>query len=429
MFNIFIKFIKQNKVLYSGLMMSGLSVSVGVLGYLFQILMGRLLDVQDFGLFSSIMGVVGFLNAPINAVCMVIVREISALRIRRDGLSISNYYIKVNFFTLCLFAILIIICWLNYEKIFYLLKFNSYITFNLFIGIIFFIPFVLINSAFFQGNQQFQFHGAINFLGIVLKLMYCWVFTYFGLGLDGAFGGVLFGILSTWIIGFYLLKNSFYKFSNPVANVESDKAYRPMGLRDFSPLLIASIAIGAMTQLDIVIVGHYFSDPLVGEYAAASILGKAVLYLPSGLIIVLFPMTAELYSDNRRSHHLLLQSLGATFLMCLAVAFIYYFFSEELIRFFYGHRYSEAGHLLRWYGFAILPMALLLVIENYLMAKGEILFTWLLLFIAPIEILTMIYLHSDLLDVILILGLSGLVSLFLGLGILLYRNKISFKLL
>ena len=48
------------------------------------------------------------------------------------------------------------------------------------------------------------------------------------------------------------------------------------------PVIVANISFAIMTQADMVLVNYHFSSEIAGEYAAASILGKAVLYLRVG---------------------------------------------------------------------------------------------------------------------------------------------------
>jgi O-antigen/teichoic acid export membrane protein len=65
----------------------------------------------------------------------------------------------------------------------------------------------------------------------------------------------------------------------------------------------------------------------------------------------------------------------------------YWLFGEWLIDRLYGRAYAGASVLLRWYGFAILPMALVMVAEYFLIAKGRVLFAWVFLGMAPLQVL------------------------------------------
>jgi O-antigen/teichoic acid export membrane protein len=173
-----------------------------------------------------------------------------------------------------------------------------------------------------------------------------------------------------------------------------------------------------MTQLDMVLVNYYFPSEQAGLYAAASVLGKAVLYLPGGLVIALFPMVAENHTKGEASARLFIQVTVVTASLIGLAALVYWWLGPWLITLLYGQAYAGAGELLSWYGLAILPMALVMVAENFLIAKGRVLFAWLFLGIAPLQLLAIHLWHADLLNVIVILGTSGAVLMALGFGTL-----------
>jgi O-antigen/teichoic acid export membrane protein len=184
------------------------------------------------------------------------------------------------------------------------------------------------------------------------------------------------------------------------------------------PILIANTAFAAMTQLDMVLVNYYFPPHEAGLYAAASIIGKAVMYLPSGIAMALFPMVAENNARDQSSAHLLLQAVGLTALLCTAGAVFYLLLGEWIIGILYGPSYEGSGEILRIFGFAILPMAMVMVAEYFLMAKGRVLFAYLSAIIAPLELTAIYFWHDSLQSVVIIMGVSGLLLAILGYGML-----------
>ena len=105
-------------------------------------------------------------------------------------------------------------------------------------------------------------------------------------------------------------------------------------------ILCATVAFAAMTQLDMVLVKKYFSPEKAGQYAAAAVLGKTILYLPGGLVLALFPLVAKKQALRSDPTGLLLQSLAATTLVCLTIALGFNLFSRDLIEIFYGPQYA-----------------------------------------------------------------------------------------
>jgi O-antigen/teichoic acid export membrane protein len=114
-----------------------------------------------------------------------------------------------------------------------------------------------------------------------------------------------------------------------------------------------------------------------------------------------------------------LQAVVATLLVCGSAAIFYGLLGPWLVQVFYGQQYAAAGRLLGLYGWAMLPMALVMVAEHFLIAKGRILFAWLFLAVAPLQLLVIHLWHPTLESVILVLGAGGAVMVLLGYGMLL----------
>jgi len=68
-------------------------------------------------------------------------------------------------------------------------------------------------------------------------------------------------------------------------------------------------------------------------------------------------------------------------------------------------------------------MGLVLIAENYLIAQGKVLFAYLFIIIAPIQLIAIYLYHETLLTVVTILGISGFTLLFIGLLILWKLHK------
>jgi O-antigen/teichoic acid export membrane protein len=281
------------------------------------------------------------------------------------------------------------------------------------LGILLFLNFLpIINNAFLQGLQRFAWLSTSSAVAILFKIVLAATLVWWGYGLAGALGGIILTAVATWLITYGAIRRPLRQ--------GRDQPYRSehLSFKGALPVLAANAAFAAMTQLDMVVVNHYFSAHDAGLYAAASVLGKAVLYLPGGIAMALFPMVAENNARDESSAHLLLQAVGLTALLCTVGALAYFVLGEWIIVLFYGEGYRGAGPILRYFGFAILPMALVLVAEHFLIAKGRVLFAYLFVVIAPLQ-LTAIYLwHPTLQAVLVVMGVSGLLLSLIGYGLL-----------
>ncbi|WP_162299648.1 oligosaccharide flippase family protein [Marinospirillum perlucidum] len=391
----------------------------GMLGYIYQILMGRNLSPLEFGAFSAIMAAFMFASSPLGAVMMILSRRVTELSVLCEREKIFQLLKKSYIVFICAAIALFFAGYFFTDKLGIIFKVNDDYVIYAFFALLAANFFFVINNSFFQGLKHFNFLAVTALSSISMKILFSLILIYVGCGIFGAIAGGVVSLIFIVFSGIYLI----YKRINSIpisSNNNNDGNW--LSLNSIIPVLVANVAFAGMTQLDMVIVNHMFSTGSAGVYAAASVLGKAILYIPGGIVLALFPYVAEKHANNLSSNVILIQSLFAAFVCCGFAAMLYWFFSDYLIVFLYGDAYADASKLLAWYGLAIMPMALVLVVEHYLIAKKEVLFTWLFLIFAPVQVLLIYYFSTNLVSVIFIFGASGFALLILGLLLLLKRS-------
>ena len=246
----------------------------------------------------------------------------------------------------------------------------------------------------------------------MFKTIIAIIFVYFGFGVSGALGGVFISTLITLVLTYFILHPTLNKNSTSSPSTTSF-LFKSASLA----VLFANIAFATMTQIDMVLVKYFFSEQDAGLYAAASILGKAAMYLPGGVTMALFPMVAENHAKGTSSSNLMFQAVNITALLSLIGALFYYFFADYIILFLYGAD-KDASIILKYFGFAILPMSLIMVAEYFLIAMGRVLFAYLFILVAPLQAIAIYYYHDTLLNVVTVLFVSGAVLVLVGYGLL-----------
>lgn len=390
------------------------SLLIGILGYLYQVLMGRMLQPAEFALFSAFMAFYAVIGSPLGAINMILSRQASTLSATGQRENLKIFYIDSHKNILACTFILIVVMLLANSWLRDYLKADSFDQILILIALIGASPILTINTAFLQGLQIFWTISISAILGVVFKIGISSVLVYFGYGVDGALIGVLLSIALIWLLGTFSLRININKIS--------ESGYvgcvREVSIRTIYPVMLANIGFIAMTQSDIVFVNYFFEPDVAGTYAAASVFGKAVLYLPGGILMALFPMVSEKHAKNQSSARLMFHAITVTLIICGSAALVYFFFSEEIIGVAYAGKYIEAARILKWYGFAILPMAFVMIAEHFLIAKGRVLFCWIFALILPLEFFAIFHWHQDLLTVLMVMGFFGLLMASLGYGIL-----------
>lgn len=382
----------------SGLVLAG--IMGGILGYAFQIAMGRLLSAADYGRLNALMSLLMILAVPLGTVAMVITRRFAEYRVSGDWLALTSLYWYVHrqvaLFGIAGGVILLVMTPLiqTYTHI------SSPKALLWFIAVLFFSLFPIISHSLLQGMQNFRWLALAglqqNLSKFLLPLL---LVGYFGLGINGSLAGLAATSVLSWWVAFLLARRYL---------VNNARLVVPLATwRSSLPVLLANICFAAMTQLDMTLVNYYFPGELSGNYAAAAVLGKSVLYLPGGIAAALFPMVAENQARGQSSANLFLTAVTLTGLLSAVVAVFFYTFSDPLLALFFGSKYEYAPEVLRYFGFAILPMALVLVAEYFLIAKGRVFFAYLFMIAAPFQIVAIHFYHSSLVQVVAIVAGCG----------------------
>ncbi len=395
----------------SGLMFVS-TLAGGVLGYAFQVFMGRMLSIADYGLFVTFMALLAVIGVPFSALSMIVTRKASAYRAKNQSERIAGIFWWVNK-RLLWAAIVVTLCALPFSPLMRdYFRLDSLVPIWIFLFIIFFLFFSTVNPAILQAQQNFRWLAASGMAIPGFRIILCAALVLAGFKLNGALMGVALALAITWLITFLPLRHAV------ALPTGTRQAGRHLSFKSAIPVLIASLAFTVMTQIDMVLVNHYFDPQQAGIYAAASILGKAVMYLPGAIVMAMFPMVAENDSRKQSSVHLLFNALALTVGLSTAGALFYFFFADGIMSLLYGQKYQPAAELLRYYGFAMLPMALVMVAEYFLIAKGRVIFAYVMMFVIPFVLLAAQAHHGRLMDMVYILGACGWGLALVGFGVI-----------
>lgn len=399
-----------NKFARASIWMIGAGIISGVFGYLFQIAIGRILDPGKYSLFAALMAIVSVFGTLLNTISMVIAKEAAKNVASKNFIKIYRDFWSINIRAIYAGTLLLIFFYIFAHPIKNYLNSQDVLPVYL-LGLILFLVFpVTINNAFLQGVKNFSWLGFGGILASILKVGFPVALYFMGYGFSGVISGVALMYVFSWIFSVFGLRGYI---NSKTIKIKSG-SFLMFDWRAILPIFLANIAFALMTQFDVVLVNHYFAPDVSGLYASASVLGKAILYLPGGLVMALFPFASEGKALGKSGNELLFQALLFTFFLCLSGAIFYFFFSAEVLSLFYGDRYLGASELLKYYGFAILPMSLVMVIEHFLIARGRVLFAYLFALVAPLQLFLTSIFHEALLDVLLIMGGCGVFLIMLG---------------
>lgn len=269
------------------------------------------------------------------------------------------------------------------------------------------------NQGTMQGLQRFGALGGFKVLQAGVKFALGVALVLAGLGLYGAFAGVVIGsaVVLAASTGYLL-----WRLGRPTAETP-DFEYR-RAYRYVVPAAVAGFCLTVPANADVVVVKHFFPPVAAGHYTAASVLGKVLLFLPMGISTALFPKVSADHTADRADHLEALFDRALTYAALVGAggAIVYWFAAEHVLRLAYGAEYVAAAPLVRWYGLAVSAVVLAIVVLNFELARDRTGYVYLFAAGSVLELALVWVFHSSLIQVAQIVMLSNAVLFLIGLA-------------
>lgn len=268
-----------------------------------------------------------------------------------------------------------------------------------------------------QGSENFIAFGFARLALALSRLILLFFLVQARLGLKGAIIALPFGWLVSVFCAFLFLNRSLWAKTNP-----APKSLLREGWKLSFYALLAYLAYMSLTSLDLVWVNQNLNGELAGSYAGLVLLRRIVALLPGAAVTVMFPRVAKLLAKGILPSRILAQTAALILAASGALSFMYFVFSNQIIRIIFGKDYQMASPLLGWMGVAMIGVSLSSIWLNYYLAEKPRNFVILLGIAVALEWTLLNLLPPSLQSAVLAFGVTGWL-LALG-GFLLYALKI-----
>lgn len=165
--------------------------------------------------------------------------------------------------------------------------------------------------------------------------------------------------------------------------------------RQMIVLLLGSLAFASLTNVDVLLAAYFLPGDLAGVYAAAALVGKAVLFLPSALVTVLLPKAASRAAAGLTAQKILLASAAVTTMITLLATGALALVPERLLVWAFGGDFRESTGLLGWFGLAMTAAALVNVYLSVYFAERDVRFPLVVLAAAAAQVVGVSFWHPD----------------------------------
>lgn len=342
-----------NNLAKQGIFLLAATTITNATNFLFNIIIGRLLGPTEYSILIALLSLLVIISVPTQTIQTVITKYSATFKSKEDYEHIS-YLFTESLKRLTFFGMIGFLFFLAASKP--IAKFLNIPTLTpiFVLGLTFGIALVApVGRGILQGLQSFNQFAINSIIEAFLRLLLGIGLVLLGLKASGALAASSISAIIAIFLIFVPLKFLFNKKGKPV-DFNSSEMYNY-----FWPVLITLFCLAALTFMDIIIVKHFFSPKQAGIYAAASQMGRIVLFFPAALSMVMFSKSAELHAQNSETIHILKTTLFFVGALCVVLTIGYFVFPQFIITLIYGSDYLLSAPLMGPFGIAMTLFALI----------------------------------------------------------------------
>ncbi|MBI4991390.1 oligosaccharide flippase family protein [Candidatus Gottesmanbacteria bacterium] len=333
------------------------------INFLFNLAIGRLLGPAKYGDLGALVSSSVLFGVPLGILSLFIIKVVSSYWGKRDKgkiLALQSYLTpKLFFISVAVSVVLLIIT----PTVGQFLNLDSFIPF-----ILIALSFVLsgpatLNRSVLQGVLAFSYTSINGVVEVTLKLIISVILVILNFGLVGA----LLGFLLSGIVG-YLLTVVELKIIFKGVSQEKNSLLSWDIVKTFIPVILASLALTVFLNVDIILVRHFFSGSIAGEYVALSTVSKIIFYGIGPVVSVMFPLISTRVSNGLPYLIPLLGTLVMSLALSALVIFAFFLFPKLIIIILFGSKYFDIVPYLGLFSFFITVYSLNSILTHFLLS-------------------------------------------------------------
>lgn len=339
------------------------STASGLIMYLVHPIVSRIMPESEYGVFTTLLQVVTMMTIPAGGLQPVIAQQQSRAITEHQQRVVASEFRGVMQAMFYIWLVIALVTALFWKQAVAALKIQNPIALaiTLLIGLgSLWMPLV---QGLLQGRQNFLWLGWLYISNGVGRLgAICIIVLIFHGWAAGAMGGVLTGMGALVVVGLWQARD--------VWSIKGTRVEWADWLSRVIPLTLAVGAGNFMLSADMIFTQRYFPAHETGYYAAAGMIGRALVFLTQPLVMVMFPKLARATATGEKSHALEL-TLGTTVFFCGCAALAATILPWLPLRVMYPSNYLVAAPLVPWFAWSFLPLTLAQVMINSLMARAR----------------------------------------------------------
>ncbi len=402
--------VRSSELVRHGLLVLISLTVANVLNYAFYAVVGRMVGVENYGVFSSVIAAVIIFTTPAIIGQTVVAKLAADFRAAGDADGLRGFANAVTRFSLALGGALGVAGIVLAQPVASFLRIADPVIIVLASvalagGIV-----MWLQRGIFQGAGAFGSFGISNLMEGFGKMLFAAIFVTL-YGLRGAFVGLALGLGATAVYNELRIRQ---RFGSASRRFHADPRRIAISA---SATGLAVFAITAMLLFDVILVKHYFNARDAGLYGAAALIGRSFYTVVSFVPTIVLPKASGRVAA-RRSPLPLLFGAGAVTLSCCAIALVLLRIAPATVIIgIAGSKFLDAAPLVFPYGCATAALATANVFAMYKIGLHRFDFVGPLLVVMAGEVASVVLRHRVLADVLqtIVIGHA------LGLAVVVWR--------
>jgi O-antigen/teichoic acid export membrane protein len=380
-----------------------------LLSLLYHFFMVRFLPPIDYGHLNTLMALFMVISAPASTVQTTVTKFISSFQVQNkyDQMKKLLRHLLISMSIVAFFIFLIVA--LGSPWISSFLQISSYGLIILLGTVLLFAMVITIPWGGLQGLQRF---GALAFNLIInggLKFALGILFVFLGLGVSGAMGAIAISYILTTFLSLLMLRIYLPKKQEVIHREQNLKDPEPPFIAEvyqyFLPVGTTLLCFMILTNVDLILVKHFFTPIEAGYYSIAQMVGKIILFLPIPVVLVMFPKLSSLEGKEKEAHFILGQSLMTALLFCSVAVLFGFLFPSLIVKILSGKIYPECIPLIRLFCISMAFYSLVLILLYYHLSTHRREFLYPLFFLTFIQTGLIVLFHTTLMQVLIIVSI------------------------
>ena len=405
---------------------SGLSNSFNLLYHFFML---RLLSPVDYGHLNTLIGLFMVISVPAGTVQNTVTKFFSIFKAQEQypkARALLRHLLLWVSAVAGSFFLLIILGSSHISSFLQISSRGLVILFGLSLAFSMIIP---IPWGGFQGLQKFGSLTLNLSINGGLKLILGILFVFLGMGVFGALSAITVSYFITTLLSLLILGISMSKgkWGPDLEQIRERPARYNFSevYRYFFPVGLMLLCLMILTNIDLILVKHFFTPREAGYYSIAQIVGKIVFVLPLPIGMVMFPKIASLKMEiqEKKALSVLMHCLVIAALLCGGATLLSFLFPSLIIRVLSGKVYPECIPLVGIFSVNMSLFALTLILFYYQLATDEKGFLYPLLSLTLIQSGLILLFHKTSVQVLMVVTLISFSLWAINLGLVFWPYK------